>query len=142
MKNENKVLACVDQSHFADRDYAAWAARRMDAPLEFLHVIDRHPEQASGEDHSGAIGIDAQKLCPSSPLKTRSHRECTGARSPLPEPPAGAGHCCRGRTVVCGNASELEETLAEQEEGVRLWILGPMAKLLKRQRDLGAMLSV
>ncbi len=32
MKNENKVLACVDQSHFADyvADYAAWAARRMD----------------------------------------------------------------------------------------------------------------
>lgn len=50
MKNENKVLACVDQSHFAEyvADYAAWAARRMDAPLEFLHVIDRHPEQGSG----------------------------------------------------------------------------------------------
>ena len=63
MKNENKVLACVDQSHFAEyvADYAAWAARRMDAPLEFLHVIDRHPEQGSGEDHSGAIGIDAQE---------------------------------------------------------------------------------
>ena len=29
MKNENKVLACVDQSHFAEyvADYAAWAAR-------------------------------------------------------------------------------------------------------------------
>ena len=47
MKNENKVLACVDQSRFAEyvADYAAWAARRMDAPLEFLHVIDRHPER-------------------------------------------------------------------------------------------------
>jgi hypothetical protein len=34
MKKENKVLACVDQSHFADyvADYAAWAARRMDGP--------------------------------------------------------------------------------------------------------------
>ena len=50
MKNENKVMACVDQSRFADyvADYAAWAARRMEAPLEFLHVIDRHPEQGSG----------------------------------------------------------------------------------------------
>lgn len=59
--NDNKVLACVDQSRFADyvADYAAWAARRMDAPLEFLHVIDRHPEKGSGDDHSGAIGIDA-----------------------------------------------------------------------------------
>lgn len=63
MKNENKVLACVDQSHFADyvADYAAWAARRMDAPLEFLHVIDRLSEQGSGKDHSGTIGIDAQE---------------------------------------------------------------------------------
>ena len=61
--NDNKVLACVDQSRFADcvADYAAWAARRMDAPLEFLHVIDRHPEKGSGDDHSGAIGIDAQE---------------------------------------------------------------------------------
>ena len=56
-KQDRKVLACVDQSHFADAvaDYAAWAARRMDAPLELLHVIDRHLERGSGEDHSGAI---------------------------------------------------------------------------------------
>ena len=34
-KQDRKVLACVDQSRFADTvaDYAAWAARRMDAPL-------------------------------------------------------------------------------------------------------------
>jgi hypothetical protein len=82
MKNENKVLACVDQSHFADyvADYAAWAARRMDAPLEFLHVIDRHPEQGSGEDHSGAIGIDAQenlltKLTAEDEIRTKNARE-------------------------------------------------------------------
>jgi len=60
MNNENKVLACVDQSHFAEyvADYAAWASLRMSAPLEFLHVIDHHPEIGSGKDHSGAIGID------------------------------------------------------------------------------------
>ena len=85
MKNENKVLACVDQSHFADyvADYAAWAARRMDAPLEFLHVIDRHPEQGSGEDHSGAIGIDAQenlltKLTAEDEARTKNAREQEG----------------------------------------------------------------
>jgi hypothetical protein len=33
----------------------------MDAPLELLHVIDRHPERGSGKDHSGAIGIGAQE---------------------------------------------------------------------------------
>lgn len=63
MKNENKVLACVDHSRYADHvaGYAAWAARRMNAPLEFLHVIDSHPERGTGDDHSGAIGIDAQE---------------------------------------------------------------------------------
>lgn len=62
MKADNKVLACVDRSHFADTiaGYAVWAAQRLESPLEFLHVIDRHPEIGSGEDHSGAIGIDAQ----------------------------------------------------------------------------------
>ena len=38
MNNANKVLACVDQSRFADHvaDYAAWAARRLDAPPNTL----------------------------------------------------------------------------------------------------------
>ncbi|MBK5204108.1 MAG: universal stress protein, partial [Polaromonas sp.] len=65
MTNESKVLACVDQSHFADYvvDYAAWAARRMEAPLELLHVIDRQSDTATnGKDHSGAIGFDAQEV--------------------------------------------------------------------------------
>ena len=60
---QNKVLACVDRSRFAVHvaDYAAWAANRLNAPLEFLHVIDRHPERSTGDDHSGTIGIDAQQ---------------------------------------------------------------------------------
>jgi nucleotide-binding universal stress UspA family protein len=82
MKNENKVLACVDQSRFAEyvADYAAWAARRMDAPLEFLHVIDRHPERGASDDRSGAIGIDAQeellsKLSAEDEARSRNARE-------------------------------------------------------------------
>ena len=64
MNTEKKILACVDQSHFADyvADYAAWAARRLEAPLEFIHVIDRHAEIAPGKDRSGAIGVGAQEL--------------------------------------------------------------------------------
>lgn len=33
-------------------------------PLEFLHILDRHPEIATGSDHSGAIGIDAEERLP------------------------------------------------------------------------------
>ena len=63
MHIENKVLACVDQSPFADHvgDYAAWAAARMDAPLELLHVIERHPEIGDTRDHSGALTPNAQE---------------------------------------------------------------------------------
>mgnify|MGYP006195955945 CR=1 FL=1 len=50
MNTDNKVLACVDQSAFADHvtDYAAWAAQRLGAPLELLHVIDRLTPDDSG----------------------------------------------------------------------------------------------
>lgn len=129
MKNENKVLACVDRSHFANTiaDAAAWAASRMNAPLEFLHILDRHPEIGSGEDHSGAIGFDAQEhllkeLADKDAEKTKAMREAgrlflNGLREraiaagvPAPDTRQRYGH--------------LEESLAEQEAGVRLFVLG------------------
>ena len=63
MRQEKKVLACVDKSGYAAHvaDYAAWAAVRLSAPIELLHVIDRHPEIAADVDRSGSIGVDAQE---------------------------------------------------------------------------------
>lgn len=63
MKNQNKIMACVDPSRFADyvTDYAAWAAKKMHAPLELLHIIDSHPETTANEDFSGTIGFDEQE---------------------------------------------------------------------------------
>ena len=140
---ENKVLACVDQSHFADyvADYAAWAARLMDAPLEFLHVIDRHPEQGSGADHSGAIGFDAQenlltKLSAEDGARTKNARE--QGRIFL--------NRLRERAISAGAAlvdvrqrhGELEATLAELEQGVHLLVLGRRGEAAEStQRDLG-----
>ena len=44
-----KVLACVDRSSYAAHvaDAATWAAKVMNADLEFLHVLDRHPEEGT-----------------------------------------------------------------------------------------------
>lgn len=143
MKNENKVLACVDQSHFADyvADYAAWAARRMDAPLEFLHVIDRHPELGSGEDHSGAIGIDAQEnlltmLSAEDEARTKDARERGRIfLNRLRERATASG---ASLVDVRQRHGELEETLAEQAEGVRLLVLGRRGEAAETtQRDLG-----
>lgn len=138
-----RILACVDQSPYADHvaDYAAWAALRLDAPLEFLHVIERHPEVAQAVDHSGAIGVDArgqllETLTEADEARSRDARE-TGrlflrrlreraVKAGVPEPD------------VRQRLGDLQETLAAQEEDVRLFVLGRRgASADATQRDLG-----
>lgn len=59
----DKVYACIDGLANTDAviDWAAWSARRLEVPLEFLHVLERHPEHAEVTDFSGAIGLGAQE---------------------------------------------------------------------------------
>lgn len=143
MTKENKVLACVDQSHFADyvADYAAWAARRMDAPLEFLHVIDRHPEIGSGEDHSGAIGINAQenlldRLSTQDEMRAKALRE--QGRVFLNRLRERATALGAGSVDVRQRHGGLEDTLVEQKGSVRLLVLGRRgASAELSHRDLG-----
>ena len=143
MKNTNKVLACVDQSRFADHvaDYAAWAARRLDAPLEFLHVIERHPERSSGQDHSGAIGIDAQenlldRLSAADEAHSRAARE--QGRIFLNRLRQRASAAGVKQVDMRLRHGELEQTLAEQEEGVRLLVLARRGESAEAsQRALG-----
>ncbi len=143
MKTDPKVLACVDRSHFADTvaDYAAWAAQRLDAPLEFLHVIDRHPEIGSGEDHSGAIGFDAQQQL----LAELSEQDETRSRNARENGRIFLNRL-RERAIAAGVAAPdvrqrhgaLDETVAEQEEGVRLFVFGRRGESAETtQRDLG-----
>lgn len=140
---DNKVLACVDQSRFADTvaDYAAWAARRMTAPLEFLHVIDRHPPLQTGQDHSGAIGLNAQEnlllqLSREDEDRTRSAREAGRLfLNRLRERALAAG---AQAVDVRQRHGDLGETLQEQQDGVRLFVLGRRgASAETTQRDLG-----
>ena len=143
MKNTNKVLACVDQSRFADHvaDYAAWAAQRLDAPLEFLHVIERHPERSSGQDHSGAIGIDAQenlldRLSAADEARSRAARE--QGRIFLNRLRQRASAAGVKQVDMRLRHGELEQTLAEQEEGVRLLVLARRGESAEAsQRALG-----
>jgi nucleotide-binding universal stress UspA family protein len=59
----HKVIACIDGSPVTTSvcDLAAWSAVRLGAPLEFLHVLDRHPEKAPVRDLSGSIGLGTQE---------------------------------------------------------------------------------
>jgi nucleotide-binding universal stress UspA family protein len=143
MKNENKVLACVDRSPYAENvaDYAAWAAVRLDAPLEFLHVIDRIHAPGSGEDRSGAIGLGAQEKL----LDHLSAEDEAQARAAREEGRVFLNRL-RERAVMAGAApvdmrqrhGELSATLADQEEGVRLIVLGRRGEAAgSTRRDLG-----
>lgn len=142
-REDKKVLACVDQSHFADTvaDYAAWAARRMEAPLEFLHVIDRHLEQGSGEDHSGAIGINAQEHL----LSNLSDKDAAVARAKREQGRIFLNRL-RERALAAGAPAAdmrqrhgaLDDSLAEQQGSARLFVFGRRgASAETTQRALG-----
>lgn len=129
MKNENKILACVDQSPYADyvADYAVWASKRLDAPLKFLHVITRHPEVSSGEDHSGAIGIGSQenllaKLSDQDAAESKAaHEKGRLFLNRLRERAIAAGVAVPDMKQRHGT---LEETAVEQEPEVQLFVWG------------------
>jgi nucleotide-binding universal stress UspA family protein len=55
------LLVCTDGSLYAPSIYrhAAWAAQRLAAAIQVLHVIEHHREKSPIHDLSGAIGMDA-----------------------------------------------------------------------------------
>ncbi|MBK5967951.1 MULTISPECIES: universal stress protein [Thiorhodovibrio] len=143
MQNEQKILACVDQSHFAGfvTDTAAWAARRLDAPLQLMHIIKRQPELVSTHDHSGAIGVNAQQTL----LKDLSDQDAARSKqvreqgrlflNQLRERALGQGVTAPD---VRQRYGDLEETLVEQQAGVRLFVLGRRGESAETtHRDLG-----
>jgi nucleotide-binding universal stress UspA family protein len=125
----NKVCACIDgQSNTpAIIDWAVWSARRMSVPLEFLHVLERHPERASVADYSGAIGLGAQDtlLQELSELDAQSGKLAQEAgRRLLVQARARAAQT--GFDSVDGRLrhGELVDTALEMEAEVRLFVLG------------------
>jgi len=58
-----RILACIDASVYLPSvcDLAAWAAARIGAGVEVLHVLDPHRERAAMADMTGAIGLGSQE---------------------------------------------------------------------------------
>jgi nucleotide-binding universal stress UspA family protein len=143
MQNDQRVLACVDRSRFAEpvADAAAWAAPRMRAPLEFLHVISRHPPLRAVKDHSGAIGLDAQEqllrqLSEEDERRTRKEREAGRLFLDLLRQRARAAGA--DTVDVRLRHGTLDETLHELQSNVGLFVLGRRGAAAETtQRDLG-----
>ena len=143
MNLDDKVLACVDRSPYADHvtDYAAWAACRMQAPLELLHVIDRHPEISHSDDLSGALTADDQQqllvqLSAEDALRTKAAREQGRIfLNRLRERALTAGV---GTVDMRQRHGHLDEALHDQQSSVRLFVLGRRGESAgSTQRDLG-----
>lgn len=126
---DNNVLACIDQSSYTHGvcGYAAWASLRLGAPLEFAHVIDRHPERARKRDLSGNIGLGTQEslLEELAALDERHSKIAMESGRILLE---GAKRAAATHGVADSEArqwhGELVETLADMEKQVRLFVIG------------------
>ena len=129
MTIDRKILACVDATAQAGvvTDYASWAARRLDAPIELLHVLERHVPLSGSQDHSGSIGLDAQErlmeqLTREDAERTRlAHEQARALLSGLRERALQGGAATVDSRLRHG---DIEETLAEQQEGARLLVTG------------------
>ena len=124
MKN---VIACIDGASYTESvcDYAAWAATRLAAPLEFLHVLIRNDH--AKVDASGSIGLGAQESLLEE-LSDLDERRSTIAREHGRQLLDGA----KQRAIAAGVSQvdtrqrhgEFVDTLVEMEPDARLYVLG------------------
>lgn len=125
----NKVYACIDgrSNTLAVIDWSIWSAQRLDVPLEFLYVLERHPERAAVSDYSGAIGFGAQDSLLQELSEIDAQRgklaQEVGRRLLL----AAREHASvAGVTRLDGRLQhgELVDTVLELEADARLFVLG------------------
>jgi nucleotide-binding universal stress UspA family protein len=106
-----------------------------------MHIIKRQPELVSTHDHSGAIGVNAQQTL----LKDLSDQDAARSKqvreqgrlflNQLRERALGQGVTAPD---VRQRYGDLEETLVEQQGGVRLFVLGRRGESAETtHRDLG-----
>ncbi len=124
----DRILALVDGSIYAESvcQHAAWAAQRLEAPVEVMHVLGRReaPETA---DLSGALqlgartallnelaGLDAQRA---KLAQARGHALLDDARAILE-----AGNA--GPVTVRLRRGDLLEAIADAEPGLRAIVIG------------------
>jgi nucleotide-binding universal stress UspA family protein len=124
-----RVLGAIDASIYTVSvcHYAAWAALRLNAPLEYLHVLDRHLEAASVADFSGNLELGArEKLLKDLAAVDESRGKLGQERGRLLLQQA-IGIASDLHAVVAETRmrhGSLVDTLSEVEADVRLFVMG------------------
>lgn len=124
-----KILACTDGSPYSISvyDHAAWAAARIPASVEVLHVLDHHRERASMADMSGNIGPDARDEL------LRQLTELEETQGKLAQKQSRAILQIAADRLAAAGVTDVKltqrhgtlvETVAEYEEGADLIVIG------------------
>lgn len=123
-----QVIACIDHSQAAVAvcDYAIWSSQRMDAPLEFLHVLDNQQYPAPA-DFSGNIGLGTREhlleaLAELDAVRGKLARE--HGQHLLDEAKQRAREAGIEKPHSFQRHGDLVETVEELEEKTRLLIMG------------------
>jgi nucleotide-binding universal stress UspA family protein len=123
------VMAAIDLSVYTESTshYAAWAASRLQAPLEYVHVLDRHPEAAHHIDLSGNLALDERpklldELATLDETRSRLGQERGRLLLQQAKGIAAGMHGIGAETRL--RHGSLVDTLTELEAGVRLFVLG------------------
>lgn len=123
------VLACIDASGYAAPvcELAAWAASRLDLPIELLHVVQRRDAVATRRDLSGVIGLGTKsRLLEELTLleETESRLQVERGRALL----AAAGERLAGlgaaRVTTLHRHGGIVETIVEREADARIVVIG------------------
>ncbi|MDP3069248.1 MAG: universal stress protein [Opitutaceae bacterium] len=123
------ILSCTDGSRYAPSiyDHSAWAARRMDATVRVLHLLDPHPVTPVTADFSGAIGLDAQAALTAELVALEAAKNRVAqARAQAIVADARAHFARAGLSAVTAEAlhGTLAESIGELEETADLVVLG------------------
>lgn len=125
---DGQVLAAIDSSPYGDSvaEHAAWAAKRMVAPLEFLHAIERSPTPA-GADLSGNLSLGSQEQLLADMAELDAQRGKLAQRHGRLLLEQAAAHAKQTHDVDAGQHQRhgtLVDALLEAEPEVRLFVLG------------------
>lgn len=132
----SKVIACIDGTDISSAvcDYASWASLRMDAPLEFLHVLEKS-EYPAETNLSGSIGLGSREalLDELTELDEKRGKLALEQGKLMLE---AATNIAISNGVGCPTSLQrhgsLVETLSEMEDSIRLLVMG------KHDENLGA----
>ncbi|OZG75065.1 universal stress protein UspA [Hahella sp. CCB-MM4] len=128
----NTIVACIDGSAIATAvcDAGAWASERLDAPLKLLHVLDKSEFPSSG-NLSGNIGLGSREhlLEELTALdEQRGRLALEHGKHMLDQAEQRAREDGAVNISKQQRHGSLVETLLEQEEDTRLFVMGRLGE--------------